>query len=74
MLDHAEEELSEEIIKELHRILKQNTKDSSHPLFNARDYKKIPNLIGGEETTKPSDVPLKMRELVSSYKAIEKFR
>lgn len=66
-LDIANEELSEKIIKELHRILKQGTKDGTLSWFSVGDYKKRANVVGGSETAKPKDVPKKMQELLSAY-------
>ena len=53
VIDHAEDPLSEECIKELHRILKQGTSDSDLAWFAVGDYKRRPNVIGGRETAKP---------------------
>ena len=54
MLDIADEPLSEEHIKEFHRLLKTNTSDSRKPWFRIGDYKLKPNIVGGIETTPPS--------------------
>lgn len=67
VIDTAEEPLTEEIIKELHRILKQSTKDSTLAWFAVGDYKKRANVVGGRETTKPTDVPAQMKALLSEY-------
>ena len=65
----AEAPLTEEIIKELHRILKQGTKDASLSWFAVGDYKKRANMVGGHETTKPKEVAQHMKELLSRYEA-----
>jgi Fic family protein/DNA-binding Xre family transcriptional regulator len=70
VIDAAEEPLTEDIIKELHRILKQNTKDSTLSWFAVGDYKKRANVVGGHETTKPKDVPARMKGLLSEYESI----
>lgn len=70
VIDAAEEPLTEDIIKELHRILKQNTKDSTLSWFAVGDYKKRANVVGGHETTKPKDVPARMKVLLSEYESI----
>ena len=67
VIDTAEEPLTEEIIKELHRILQQSTKDSTLTWFAVGDYKKRANVVGGRETTKPTDVPAQMKALLSEY-------
>ena len=53
VIDVAEEELSEGIIKHLHYILKHDTKDSQLSWFAVGDYKKRANMVGGKETAKP---------------------
>ncbi len=69
MIDHAEEPLSESIMKELHKILKTATKDSTLPWFAVGDYKKRPNTVGGIETTKPNDVSTHIQNLLKDYLA-----
>ena len=68
VIDVAEEELSEEIIKHLHYILKHDTKDSTLNWFAVGDYKRRANVVGGRETTRPRDVPEKMKSLLANYK------
>ena len=70
VIDVAEEPLTESIIKELHRILKQSTKDSTLSWFAVGDYKKRPNVVGGRETAKPKDVPVRMKALLDDYAAL----
>ena len=70
VIDHAEEPLTEDIIKELHRILKQSTKDSTLSWFAVGDYKKRANVVGGHETAKPKDVPARMKALHPSRMAL----
>jgi len=67
VIDVAEEELSEEIIKHLHFILKQDTKESLLPWFAVGDYKKRPNVVGGRETAQPSEVASRMKKLLKEY-------
>lgn len=67
VIDCAEETLSEEIIKQLHYILKHDTKDSTLEWFAVGDYKKRANVVGGRETANPKDVPPKMRALLDAY-------
>ena len=71
VIDVAEEELTEEIIKELHRILKQGTADAALSWFAVGNYKKRANVVGGRETAKPKDVPARMKALLSSYASVE---
>ena len=71
VIDVAEDELTEEIIKELHRILKQGTADASLSWFAVGDYKKRANVVGGRETAKPKDVPARMKALLAAYSAAD---
>lgn len=70
-IDHAEDILTEEIIKKLHFILKHDTQDASMPWFAVGDYKRRPNVVGGRETTRPRDVPGKMNDLLRAYNSRE---
>lgn len=63
----ALEPLSENIIKHLHLLLKQGTKDSSLDWFAVGDYKKRANTVGGRETCKPSEVHKAMDKLVTNF-------
>ncbi len=67
IIDVAEDILTEEIIKKIHFILKQGTKDSSLSWFSVGDYKQRANVVGGKETTRPKDVPEKMHLLLNKY-------
>ena len=69
VIDCAEEELSEKIIKRLHYILKHDTKNASLSWFAVGDYKTRPNTVGGRETTKPRDVPARIGKLLAEYNA-----
>ena len=71
VIDKAEEPLTEEIIKALHRLLKTGTKDSHISWFNVGEYKAKPNVVGGMETTPPSKVAGKMKQLLDEYSKIE---
>ena len=67
VIDVAEQPLTQAIIKELHRILKQGTKDSEYAWFAVGDYKRRPNMVGGHETAQPKDVPVRMQALLAEY-------
>ena len=67
VIDMAEEELTEDIIKHLHYILKHDTKDSALNWFAVGDYKRRANMVGGRETAKPKDVPARMKDLLADY-------
>lgn len=72
VIDKALEPLSEDIIKYLHLLLKQGTKDSSLEWFSVGDYKKRANTVGGRETCKPSEVPEAMNKLVADFNSKNK--
>lgn len=66
-IDVAEEPLTEDIIKRLHGILKQGTRDSSLAWFAVEGYKKRANMVGGRETVKPEKVASLMESLLAEY-------
>ena len=70
VIDHAEEPLTENTVKELHRILKQGTKDAALDWFAIGDYKKRANMVGGRETTAPREVPAQMNALLLAYESL----
>ena len=73
MLDVADKNLTEEMIKEFHKILKEGTSDSRKDWFSVGDYKKLVNGVGGLNTTSPKDVERDMKKLLEWYENIEKF-
>lgn len=72
MLDIADKELTEDMIKEFHKILKEGTSDSRKEWFAVGDYKKLPNEVGGLKTTDPKNVERDMKKLLDWYKNIKK--
>lgn len=72
VIDRAEQPLNEEIIKELHRILKQGTTESSLEWFAVGDYKRRPNMVGERETAKPQDVARQMKQLLLRYESLNR--
>lgn len=74
IIDRAEEPLTEEIVKELHKILKTGTKDSYLSWFNVGEYKARANVVGGRETTPPSKVAEKMKRLLAEYSKLSDVR
>ena len=67
IIDRAEERLTESLIKELHLILKSGTSDSRKEWFTVGDYKRLPNEVGGNETTAPEDVHREIKALFKEY-------
>lgn len=59
--------LSQEIIREFHRILKTGTADAQKPYFNVGGYKQLANEVGGNETARPEEVQQRMDELEKWY-------
>lgn len=72
MLDVAEEKLTEEKIKEFHKILKEGTSDSRKEWFNVGDYKKLANEAGNMQTSLPKNVVRDMAKLMEWYNTLEK--
>lgn len=71
IIDRADERLTESLIKELHAVLKAGTSDSHRDWFAVGDYKRLPNEVGGNDTTAPEDVKREMRALLAEYNAIK---
>ena len=69
MLAHADEELSEDMIKEFHRLLKTGTSDSRKEWFRAGDYKAKPNVVGDTKTTAPAKVANEIQTLLRDYQS-----
>ena len=67
VIDIAEDTLTEEMIKHLHYILKHDTKDSTLAWFAVGDYKRRANVVGGRETSKPSEVHRHMKDLIDKF-------
>lgn len=66
-IDHAEEPLSEDIIKQLHFILRHDTRDPRLSLSAVGDYKTRGNVVGGKDTTVPEQVAAAVQDLLASY-------
>ena len=71
MIDNADKELTEEMIKKFHRILKEGTSDSRKDWFNAGEYKKLSNEVGGLKTTAPKNVGRDMKKLLEWYESLK---
>lgn len=72
IIDHAASTLSEHFIKKLHHILKTSTSDSRKDWFAVGEYKRLPNEVGGMQTSLPEEVVDKMKALLSDYNAVPK--
>ena len=71
LLKVAENDLSENIIKEFHRILKEGTSDSRKEWFAVGDNKTKPNTVGERKTSAPKNVQRDIRNLLNEYENIK---
>lgn len=67
IIEQANYRLSEKFIKLLHFTLKSGTSDSRKDWFAVGDYKRLPNEVGGKETTPPEKVAAEINALLSDY-------
>lgn len=70
-IDHAQDALSESMLKELHRILKSGTSDSARPWFAVGAYKRLPNEVAGMKTAAPEQVRNEISRLLESYEPLK---
>lgn len=70
IIDKADNSITETLIKQLHFLLKTGTSDSRLEWFAVGDYKRIPNEVGGRETSAPEQVAKEMRTLLEWYNSI----
>lgn len=70
IIDKAKADLSESLIKQLHFILKNGTSDSRKSWFAVGNYKKLPNEVGGKDTTDPKNVAEEISILLKWYNDI----
>ena len=67
IIDVYNKALTEQMIKNLHLMLKNGTGDSRKNWFAVGDYKRLPNEVGGKTTANPEDVQREMKKLLSDY-------
>ena len=70
IIDSANYALSEAFIKQLHAVLKSGTSDSRLDWFAVGDYKRLPNEVGGMDTTAPENVGAEIKKLLAEYNSI----
>lgn len=70
IIDSANYALSEAFIKQLHAVLKSGTSDSRLDWFVVGDYKRLPNEVGGMDTTAPENVGAEIKKLLVEYNSI----
>ncbi len=71
VIDTANTKLNESLIKQLHYILKNGTKDSTRSWFKVGNYKMLENEVGGMETSKPENVKNEIQQLIKWYNTLE---
>ncbi len=71
IIDRATEPLTESMIKQIHHILKSGTSDAQKDWFAVGEYKRLPNEVGGVETTEPEAVGVAVRDLLGEYRSKE---
>lgn len=67
IIDETDGKLTETYIKYLHFILKSGTSYGRKSWFRVGDYKKLPNEVGGNETTAPENVHKEIKALLKEY-------
>lgn len=67
IIDNANKDITEKLIKDLHKILKNSTSDSKKDWFAVGEYKKLPNTVGDILTAQPDEVESKMKKLITQY-------
>jgi len=71
MLETIEVPLDASIIKQFHSILKAGTEDSRKSWFGVGEWKKLPNEVGGIETSLPENVAGDIEQLLEWYNSVE---
>lgn len=72
IINDTESKLTEAYIKHLHYILKSGTSDERKKWFRVGDYKKLPNEVGGNNTSLPENVHRDIKALLKEYNAIKR--
>jgi Fic family protein len=67
IIEQAQRQLTESLIKELHLILKTGTSDSRKEWFAVGEYKRLPNEVGGNATSDPENVHRDIKALLKEY-------
>ena len=68
IINNAARQLSESIIKKLHKTLYTGINLKNRKWFKIGEYKKKPNTVADIETTTPEDTPEAVRNLLLQYK------
>lgn len=70
IIENAKSNITENFIKQLHATLKNGTTDSRKDWFAVGNYKKLPNEVGGKETTPPENVSTEIKKLLLHYNSL----
>jgi Fic family protein len=70
LLDSIDTPFANFLIKKFHSILKTSTSDATKEWFMIGEWKKLPNEVGGTETTLPQDVESDINKLNEWYNSI----
>ena len=70
VIEHAMEDMSEDFILILQRLLKEGTEHAK--IYGSGKYKTLPNTVGGIETSKPTEVAREMKDLITWYNSLKK--
>ena len=71
VIGSCKKKLTERYIKELHNLLKRSTSDKEVSWFNVGEYKKLPNEVGGRDTTNLENVHVEIEKLLVDYNSKE---
>ena len=74
MIDNIDEDLSIDMILEMHSILKRGTSDEDDPRYNVGGFKVVPNMIGVIETidtVHTDNIRIELTELLNKYNSIK---
>ena len=71
IIKNVNRSITENMIRELHVLLKSGTSDSRKSWFAVGNYKLYPNEVGGRETTAPEKVHEEVKKLLVDYQKHE---
>lgn len=72
IITETEGKLTEHYIKTLHKIIKSGSSDERKEWFNVGEYKKLPNEVGGNDTSAPENVSRDIKALLREYNSKKK--
>lgn len=67
MLEHYEDKINSDMLKQFHYLLKRSTSDESLSWFKVGEYKLLENEVGGMETSSPEAVAENIERLIKEY-------